>query len=173
MALLALADLAGQGDWARIILDTAPTGHTLRLLALPDTFQAVVELLDTMQAKHRFMVTAITHRYRADAADAFLADLRQKIARLRALTADATRTAVLLIARAEPVVVAETERYAAALGEMGLSVRAIVLNAVPDRRSAEATIAVDTVRRVAPDGDLFLVDPLGVMSPGAAGIARW
>src|SRR5512138_238319 len=79
MALLALADLADRSDWQRVILDTAPTGHTLRLLALPETFETLIGLLDTMQAKHRFMVSALMHRYRADEADAFLADLRTKI----------------------------------------------------------------------------------------------
>jgi arsenite-transporting ATPase len=69
MAVLALADLAERSEWKRVVLDTAPTGHTLRLLALPDAFRALVKLLDTMQAKHRFMVSALLHRYRPDEAD--------------------------------------------------------------------------------------------------------
>src|SRR5688572_33288342 len=35
MALLSLAELATEGGWDRVVIDTAPTGHTLRLLALP------------------------------------------------------------------------------------------------------------------------------------------
>jgi arsenite-transporting ATPase len=173
MALLALADLADRGEWDRVILDTAPTGHTLRLLALPDTFQAVIDLLDTMQAKHRFMVSALLHRYRPDSADAFLADLRQKIARLRALTSDATRTGVVLVSRPEPIVVAETTRYAAALREMGLSVKAVVMNAVIDRRGAEVTEAVEAVRQATDGAGIFTVDALGVLPPGIDGTDPW
>jgi len=173
MALLALADLADDGDWERVILDTAPTGHTLRLLALPDTFQAVIDLLDTMQAKHRFMVSALLHRYKADAADSFIASLRSRIARLHAITNDASHTAVVLVTRPEPVVVAETTRYAAALANSGLTVRAIVMNAVPSVHGENVASAVEAVRGAAPGGALFTVRALDVVPAGPDGVELW
>ena len=130
MALLSLADLAASSEWGRVIIDTAPTGHTLRLLALPRTFRLVVDLLELMQEKHRFMVRALTHRYRADAVDSMLAELRQRVDALRALLSDPAATRLVLVTRAEPVVVAETERYAAALPTLGLTPGALVVNAV-------------------------------------------
>jgi len=173
MAVLALADLATAGEWQRVILDTAPTGHTLRLLALPDTFRAILSLLDTMQAKHRFMVSALTHRYKADAADAFIADLRAKIDRLQTLLTDRTRTGVVLVTRPEAVVVAETERYATALAARGLTVRAIVANAVDPAAHGETANALEPVRRAAGDTALFVVPALGALGPGMEGVARW
>lgn len=130
MALLSLADLAASSEWDRVIIDTAPTGHTLRLFALPQTFRLVVDLLELMQEKHRFMVRALTHRYRADAVDAMLTELRQRVDALRALLSDPASTRLVLVARAEPIVVAETERYAAALPALGLTAGALVVNAV-------------------------------------------
>ncbi|HXB23179.1 MAG TPA: ArsA family ATPase [Gemmatimonadaceae bacterium] len=132
MALLSLADLAASSAWDRVIIDTAPTGHTLRLFALPQTFRLVVDLLELMQEKHRFMVRALTHRYRADAVDAMLTELRQRVDALRALLTDPGSTRLVLVARAEPLVVAETERYAAALPALGLTAGALVVNAVSD-----------------------------------------
>jgi arsenite-transporting ATPase len=173
MAVLALADVADGGDWDRVFLDTAPTGHTLRLLALPETFRALIDLLDTMQAKHRFMVSALTHRYRPDDADFFLADLRSKVTRLQALTTDPRRASVLLVTRPEPVVIAETVRYAAALELMHVTVGAVVLNVVPAMGDPAVDAAVSGVRHAVPRAALFTAGDCGVLDPGLPGLERW
>jgi arsenite-transporting ATPase len=130
-ALLALADLLSDeaSPYAHIVVDTAPTGHTLRLLALPETFDALVAMLDLMQDKHRFMVRALTHRYRRDRADAFLTDMRQRIDRLRAALADERSLAAVVVTRAEPVVEAETRRYIEQLRALRVRVAAVLVNA--------------------------------------------
>ena len=171
MALLSLADTAASGDWDRVVLDTAPTGHTLRLLALPETFNAVIDLLDTMQAKHRFMVKALMRRYRADEADELIAGLRSKVDRLRALLTDQERTGVVLVARPEPVVIAETTRYAAALSSIGMTVRAVVMNVVA--ANGNAVSAIHDVRQAAPDATFFTVPHLAVLPAGREGVASW
>lgn len=150
MAVLALLDLERDGRWERVIVDTAPTGHTLRLLALPETFRALVALLDTMQEKHRFMVQALSRRYRADAADAFIADMRDRVDALRATLTTHDRTAVVLVTRLEPMVVAETARYAHALEALSMRVGAVIINAVPSSLTAAAAEASRALADVAP-----------------------
>ena len=144
MAVLALLELERDARWERIIVDTAPTGHTLRLLALPETFRALVALLDTMQEKHRFMVHALSRRYRADAADAFIAEMRDRVDALRHALSAHDRTAVALVTRLEPMVAAETARYAHSLDELSVRVGAIIVNAV----LPEVTPAVEEASRV-------------------------
>jgi len=173
MAVLALADLAERHRWARVILDTAPTGHTLRLLALPHTFRAMVDLLDTMQAKHRFMVSALMHRYRPDAADEFIADLRAKLTRLRNLLTDSSRTGVVLVSRPEPVVIAESERYASTLDELEIDVRAVVVNAVPVPADEMTRTLVESLRRAVPHAGFYSARHLGVLPAGITGLGRW
>jgi len=130
-ALLALADVLADTSnvYARVIVDTAPTGHTLRLLAAPDTFRALLSMLDLMQDKHRFMVRALTHRYRRDRADAFLETMRARVDGLRHALRDAAAVAAVLVTRDEPVVTAESERYLESLRALEIRVAAVIVNA--------------------------------------------
>jgi arsenite-transporting ATPase len=146
--------------WDRIVVDTAPTGHTLRLLNLPRTFRALVRLLDTMQAKHRFMVRTLTHRYRADDADAFLAEMSGLVTALEESLTDPARTAVVLVTSAEPIVMDETRRYLAALTELRISVHAIVWNA-----SQPAALESTATQ--------YVVPPLDESPVGQKGLERW
>jgi arsenite-transporting ATPase len=139
------------------VVDTAPTGHTLRLLALPQTFDALIALLETMQAKHRFMVGALTRRYRRDAADDFLDEMRRTMAALQAALVDPSRAAVLLIARPEPVVAAETARYAAAVRAMGIRIAALVVNALPADADASTDAALEVLARSADGAPRFVL----------------
>ena len=172
MALLALGDIGRDASWERVFVDTAPTGHTLRLLALPDTFRALVGLLGAMQDKHRFMVSALTHRYRPDAADAFLAEMQENLDRLRGMLTDPRRSAAVLVTRPEPLVTAETARYAAALKGLGIRVAAVVVNAW--RAGADARD--ETLRglaEVAPAVPRFRVPFREAQPLGIGTLERW
>jgi arsenite-transporting ATPase len=160
MAVLALLELERDARWHRIIVDTAPTGHTLRLLALPETFRALIALLDTMQEKHRFMVQALARRYRTDAADSFISDMRERVDALQGTLTDARRTAVVLVTRPEPIVVTETVRYAKALAELSIRVGAVILNAMEPSPSGAHHDALADLARVAPDVPRLLVPRL-------------
>ena len=144
--LLVLAQIFARSSraapkWTRVVVDTAPTGHTLRLLALPETFESLLALLDSMQGKHRFMVSALTHRYRPDGADAFLDEMRGMIAGLRKSLGDAEEAGAVLVTRAQDVVVSETERYATALRDLNLRVVAVLVEAYPSAGGEEDLLA--------------------------------
>ncbi|MDQ6827553.1 MAG: ArsA family ATPase [Gemmatimonadota bacterium] len=167
MALLAMPGIDAGGNWERVVLDTAPTGHTLRLLELPAAFEALVRLLDSMQEKHRFMVRALTHRYRTDDADRFLSEVRSDVDRVTGLLRDGERLAAVLVTRPEDVVIAETARYATALDALGVSLRAIVINAA--RRDADEA----ALRAIAPSVERWTV-PLLLDAPmGIDAIEQW
>lgn len=173
MALLTILDIEDEG-WTRLVVDTAPTGHTLRLLELPESFAALLALLDAMQEKHRFIVRALTHRYREDDVDRFLESMRERLARFRAALTDPDRFAVVLVARAELMVADESARYASRLSSMGLAPRAVVMNALADGgRDDESAAALHTLERAVPEAARFDVGRLEQAPVGLAGIRRW
>jgi arsenite/tail-anchored protein-transporting ATPase len=147
----------------RLVVDTAPTGHTLRLLALPATFRALVRLLDAMQEKHRFMVRTLTRRYRSDIADEFLIEMRNRVDVLDVTLRDARECAAVLVTNAQPVVQAESRRYFESLRGMGIHVAAVVWNA-EERVSASDTFS-DT-----PQWTTARLDP---PPAGSEGLERW
>lgn len=160
--LLVLAQLLAESDSAagssrhrRFVVDTAPTGHTLRLLALPDTFAAMVTLLDSMQAKYRFMVSALTHRYRRDVADDFIEEMRRTIGQFRATLGDATRAGAVLVTRTERVVVSETVRYAEALRRLGINVAAVIVDAFQPKGGLDETSTIGELEALTSGSGLF------------------
>jgi arsenite-transporting ATPase len=145
----------------RIVVDTAPTGHTLRLLALPRTFRALVGLLDTMQGKHRLMVRALARGYRADEADAFLQEMTRLVDALETALGDPERCAAVMITHPAQLVREETQRYLAALTELRVHVGEVIWN------------AVDEIPAAIGDAEQLLVPTLAPAPVGRDGLDRW
>jgi len=160
---LALAEMMAdpRSGHERLIVDTAPTGHTLRLLNLPRTFRALLRLLTAMQEKHRFMVRTLTRAYKADEADAFLAYLDSLVTALESSLHDAERCAAVMVSNSQPVVVEETRRYLASLDEMKVPVAAVVWN------------ATDHGAKLPTQVSQYLVPRLPEWPIGTRGLERW
>ena len=172
--LLVLAQLVrsdGRSPRERLVVDTAPTGHTLRLLALPETFSAMIALLESMQAKHRFMVNALTRRYRRDAADDFLDEMRDTLEGLRDALGNPARAGAVLVTRPEHVVVSETMRYANALRGQGITIAAIVVDAM-DRTDAATSAAVGELATIGSVNGLFTIPRIEPPPAGLVGCSQ-
>ena len=88
MAIVELMELAKTRQYDVIVMDTAPTGHTIRLLELPELLQQWVSVLDLMMKKHRFMAETFSRsRYRPDECDRWLETLAGDAKRVRATPA--------------------------------------------------------------------------------------
>lgn len=131
MSLFELSELDREGRYAHIVVDTAPSGHTSRLLRLPEVFTRMVHALDRMGEKHRYMIEHFARRrVVADEVDLFLQDLTARIEAVRKMLYDAEQTNFTLVAIPEAMSVRETERYWELLSEQGVPVGDLIVNRV-------------------------------------------
>lgn len=131
MSLFELSELDREGKYAHIVIDTAPSGHTSRLLRLPEVFARMVKALDLMGDKHRYIMAHFARRKPvADEVDLFLRDLSQRIESVRNLLHDHEQTSFTLVTIPEAMSVRETERYLELLREQGVPVRDLIVNRV-------------------------------------------
>ncbi|MDQ3821271.1 MAG: ArsA family ATPase, partial [Acidobacteriota bacterium] len=134
MALFELSELDRAGRYAHIVIDTAPSGHTSRLLQLPELFSRMVAALDRMEEKHRYIVARFARggRTREDEVDLFLRDLSERINRVREMLYDKERTSFTLVTIPEAMSVLETKRYFALLRRENIPITDLIINRVEE-----------------------------------------
>jgi arsenite-transporting ATPase len=131
MSLFELSELDREGQYAHIVVDTAPSGHTSRLLRLPEVFARMVKALDRMGEKHRYMVAHFARRkVVGDEVDLFLRDLTARIESVRRLLYDPQQTSFTLVTIPEAMSVRETQRYLELLREQNVPVTDLIVNRV-------------------------------------------
>lgn len=137
MSLFELSELDRKGAYAHIVVDTAPSGHTSRLLRLPEVFTRMVHALDRMGEKHRYMIQHFARRkVVGDEVDLFLQDLTARIQSVRHLLYDPQQTSFTLVTIPEAMSVRETERYLTLLREQGVPVTDLIVNRVEQEHDA-------------------------------------
>ncbi|MDA2936905.1 ArsA family ATPase [Acidobacteria bacterium AH-259-A15] len=130
MAIIRIANLLRDGEFDVIIVDTAPTGHTMKLLAMPGEMEKWVSVLRLMQSKHRFLAKQFTGRYRKDDADEFLQTIRKDLKRVRTLLKNPRSTLFIPVVIPEDLPVTETENLLSVLKKYGIATRYIIVNRV-------------------------------------------
>jgi len=182
MALVELARLARQGAYATVVVDTAPTGHTLRLLDMPQTLRRIARVLSDLHAKHRFLTDSLGRGYRAGAADRLIEELEADGRRLSELLRDPARARFTWLLLPESLSLEETRDGVAALAAAGMHVAELVVNRLTPapprpcahcaaRRAAEARVLAET-RRAFPDLPLRVLPALEAEPRGLPALRR-
>ncbi|MBI4533994.1 MAG: ArsA family ATPase [Candidatus Melainabacteria bacterium] len=130
MALLMLMDLLETGSYDLIIADTAPTGHTLRLLELPEFLELMLQPLNMMEEKHRLVISSLVGHYRQDDIDALLARLTRQGRDLARRLQDSQWTGTFVVMLPEQLSCEESRRFVSELKVRHLNVKAAIVNQV-------------------------------------------
>ncbi len=151
-----LGDAQSTANFDHVIFDTAPTGHTLRLLQLPSAWSGFIESnvggtsclgpLAGLQAQHQLYEDTVT------------------------ALADASRTVIYLVSRPEASALAEAERTHHELEAIGLRNQRLIVNGIfwsselgdavaeaLERRGTEALAAMPAGIRHLPSTEIQLV----------------
>ena len=140
MGWMRIGEIAEEHQDAVLVVDTAPTGHTLRMLSSPAHFQALTGALESMQAKHRELVEQLSRRRFHDAMDDFLERFRDQSRRREELLRS-PRAAFVPVLLSEPWVVDQTLRLISEVESDGIPIPFALLNRSSSR--CECRICVD------------------------------
>ena len=152
--------LEREAHYDAIVFDTAPTGHTVQLLRMPEVMETWIQAL----VKHRRALLEIDRGGDAPLettpdADPILVALErrhERLKRLRATVLDRARTSFVLVTIPERLAIEETARASDRLDETGMDVGALVVNRIlPEglegefytSRKAQEARYLDEIRR--------------------------
>lgn len=195
---LAVVDLFAEyddhPDWDVIVFDTAPTGHTLRLLSLPDVMNTTVGKLLSFRGAVSSVTTTVRGLFGSAAEGpgytTRLSRLETAMETVGDRLRDGDRTRFRAVTIPEEMALAETERLLGELDATGIAVEAIFANKVLqdasedcptcwpryqrqqellDRMRAEFTPPVTEVPVIADVTGWKRVDAVTAYTPGVGG----
>lgn len=130
MGFKTILDLVEEGKFDKYIVDTAPTGHALRLLTLPGILDDWIKVAAKMRWKYHRVVDAFAGRAKPDKADEFLVEMKKVVKRIEGLLHDGRRCEFIVVTIPEEMAIAETERLVNSLRAAGINVTQMVVNNV-------------------------------------------
>ena len=130
MSFKTIIDFIEEGEYDKYVVDTAPTGHALRLISSPKMLDEWIKVAARMRWKYRFMVTSFSGTYQQDEVDALLFSLKKTVKRIENLLRDKNKCEFIPVCIPEAMAVLETGRLLAELGSSGIISRQIIVNNV-------------------------------------------
>lgn len=136
MGLKKITDFMESKEYDLYIVDTAPTGHTLRLLTLPELLDDWIKFLASLRWKYHAMVRQFAREERIEKADQFLLEMKKTVKKVRELLQDEKRTEFIVVTIAESMGIRETEDLIQTLEEFHVPSRHIIINNIfPEENS--------------------------------------
>ena len=131
-AMQLLLEFLDDERFDRIVVDTAPTGHTLRFLELPELLETMVGRMARFRERLGSLGDQLTGLFGEEAPEETprLDAQAERIERLRNVLQDPTRTDFRIVTVPEEMAVEEAKRLDRRLAEFSIPVATVVVNRV-------------------------------------------
>lgn len=137
-------DLVGK-EYQRIVFDTAPTGHTLRLLSLPELMdrwlQGMIERrrnVNEMMRMASVVDKSLEERVKDDPVMRILLDRKRRFEKAKKFLIDDKRAGFVFVLNPQQLPILETEKAISFLERNGIPVEGVIINRVlPEKTDGE------------------------------------
>jgi len=130
MSFKTIIDFIEEGQYDKYVVDTAPTGHALRLISSQKLLDAWIKVAARMRWKYRYMVTSFAGSYKQDDVDEFLFTLKKTVKRIDKILQDNTKCEFIPVCIPELMAISEIGRLLSNLANTNIIARQIVVNNV-------------------------------------------
>ena len=130
MSFKAIIDFIDKGEFEKYVVDTAPTGHALRLISSPKMLDQWIKVAAQMRWKYRYMVTSFSGSYKQDDVDALLFNLKKTVKKIEGLLISDSISEFIPVCIPEAMAILETQRLVLSLKESGIIPKQLIVNNV-------------------------------------------
>ncbi len=128
MGLKKITDFMDSQEYDLYVVDTAPTGHTLRLLTLPELLDNWIKFLASLRWRYHYIVERFSGEKKIEKADEFLLTMKKTVKKVRSLLQDPAKTEFIVVTIAEAMGVLETEDLIKDLEKSHIPTSHIIIN---------------------------------------------
>ena len=129
MSLVKLSSFLEQNMYETIVVDTAPTGHTLRLLSMPNAVNSWLIFFSGLHKKYKGMMRFLTGMNSNDV-ESFISTLTEGICKTHLLITDMEKTEFIMVTIPDLMAIEETKRLFINLYSVGIKVNNLIINNV-------------------------------------------
>ena len=135
MSLVKLSEFIDNNTYRTICVDTAPTGHTLRLLGAPNVVNSWLMFFSGLHNKYKGIMKLMGAK--TSDIDLFIKNLSSNIYRAHTLITDKDKTEFIIVTIPDLMAIEETKRLVISLYSAGVKVNNIVINNIQSNLDCE------------------------------------
>ena len=141
MAFIEISEWVEERSYDCIIVDTSPTGHTLRMVNIPKLIWKWLGVLDALMAKHRYMKHCFGEDSQRNACDHFLEEFAASVKRMESTLQDPIRCRFVPVMHAEAMSIHETAVLIDELEQLKIPITELIINKLHPKNRCQVCLA--------------------------------